>query len=621
MVERYHLGKDTVVRLLFALSTSTLLSLSLLAAEPEVPSSVSYQLSFDNVVHHEAAIQVRFDAVNSTHLVLSMSSASPGRYAPHAFAKNIYDLKAMDSTGKALPLQRISPSQWSVAQHDGTVIVQYRLYGDWGDGTYNQIDRTHAHLNMPATLLFAENYAKHPATLRFKLPDANWKVATQLQLQADGSYIAPDLQYLMDSPVELSAFSQRSWKVADQQSEATIHLVLHHQGTEQQLDSFTEKAKAVVAEQQKIFGEYPKFDYGQYVFIADYLPYVDGDGMEHRNSTILTDERSLKEADYAQIETLSHEFFHAWNVERLRPADLEPFDFQRANMSRNLWFAEGVTNYYGKLTLSRTGHFELQAYLDKVVTALNKVQYSPGRQFFPATGMSELAPFVDAAVSVDPTNYANSFISYYTYGEVIGLALDLTLRTEFEGLSLDLLMRQLWLEFGKTGIPYTEQDLEQALAKLTNNPAFARSFFSRFIQGQELPDFAALFAEMGLQLTQAKPKQAFLTSATLLEQNKQLKVDSNTLIGSPLYQAGVDKGDLLLKLGRTKLKSKKQWDKALAQYKVGDTAELSFSSRGKTYTTQVTFAADPALMLTELKDATQKQLHRRQLWLGSLSNT
>jgi predicted metalloprotease with PDZ domain len=136
-----------------------------------------------------------------------------------------------------------------------------------------------------------------------------------------------------------------------------------------------------------------------------------------------------------------------------------------------------------------------------------------------------------------------------------------------------------------------------------------------------LPDFAALFAEMGLQLTQAKPKQAFLTSATLLEQNKQLKVDSNTLIGSPLYKAGVDKGDLLLKLGRTKLKSKKQWDKALAQYKVGDTAELSFSSRGKTYTTQVTFAADPALMLTELKDATQKQLHRRQLWLGSLSNT
>lgn len=609
------------MRLFFALSSFTLVSFSLLAADNPVQAAVSYQLSFNNAAHHEAAIQARFDGVSSANLLLSMSSASPGRYAPHAFAKNIYDLKATDSTGKSLSMLRISPSQWSVGQHNGTVIVSYRLYGDWGDGTYNQIDRTHAHLNMPATLLFAPDYAQQSASLRFELPDARWKVATQLQLQADGSYIAPDLQYLMDSPVELSAFSQRSWKVADQQSEATIHLVAHHQGTEQQLDILTEKAKAVVAEQQKIFGEYPKFDYGQYVFIADYLPYVDGDGMEHRNSTILTDERSLKEADYAQIETLSHEFFHAWNVERLRPADLEPFDFQRPNMSRNLWFAEGVTNYYGKLTLSRTGHFQLPTYLDKVVTALNKVQYSPGRQFFPATGMSELAPFVDAAVSVDPTNYANSFISYYTYGEVIGLALDLTLRTEFEGLSLDQLMRQLWLEFGKTGIPYTEQDLEQALAKLTNNPAFARSFFSRFIQGQELPDFAALFAEMGLQLTQAKPKQAFLTSATLLEQNKQLKVDSNTLIGSPLYQAGVDKGDLLLKLGRTKLKSKKQWDKALAQYKVGDTAELSFSSRGKTYTTQVTFAADPALMLTELKDATQMQLHRRQLWLGSLSNT
>lgn len=609
------------MRLLFTLSSFTLFSFSLLAAETPVKPTVSYQLSFANAAHHEASIEARFEAVSSAHLLLSMSSASPGRYAPHAFAKNIYDVRATDSTGKVLPLQRIGPSQWSVGQHNGTVIVKYRLYGDWGDGTYNQIDRTHAHLNMPATLMFAQDYALQSASIRFELPDARWKVATQLQLQEDGSYTAPDLQYLMDSPVELSAFSQRSWKVADQQSAATIQLVMHHQGTEQQLDVFTEKAKAVVAEQQKIFGEYPQFDYGRYVFIADYLPQVDGDGMEHRNSTILTDERSLKEANYDQIETLSHEFFHAWNVERLRPADLEPFDFQRANMSRSLWFAEGVTNYYGKLILSRTGHFDLATYLDKTVTALNKVLQSPGRQFSPATGMSELAPFVDAAVSVDPTNYANSYISYYTYGEVLGLALDLTLRTEFEGLSLDLLMRKLWQEFGKTGRPYTEQDLQQALAELTANADFAKNFFSRYIHGQQLPDFEALFAAMGLKLTMAKPTQAFLTAASLLEQDKQLKVDSNTLIGTPLYQSGVDKGDLLLKLGRYKLGSKAQWDKALAHYKVGESAELSFSSRGRAYSTVVTFAHDPMLMLTEHRNATEKQLQRRQLWLGSLSKT
>jgi predicted metalloprotease with PDZ domain len=615
MVLRYSFHKDCIVRLLLALSSSILFSSGLLWAEPAVKPAVSYQLSFTNAAHHEAAIQVRFDKVRTANLLLSMSSASPGRYAPHAFAKNIYDLKATDGAGKALPLLRINPSQWSVGQHDGTVVVQYRLYGDWGDGTYNQIDRTHAHLNMPATLLFAQDYAAQPASLRFDLPDARWKVATQLKPEADGSYTAPDLQYLMDSPVELSAFSQRSWKVTDQHSEASIHLVLHHQGTEQQLDILTEKAKAVVAEQQKIFGEYPKFDFGQYVFIADYLPYMDGDGMEHRNSTILTDERSLKEANYAQIETLSHEFFHAWNVERLRPADLEPFDFQRANMSRHLWFAEGVTNYYGKLVLSRTGHFDLTTYLDKTVAALNKVKLSPGRQFFSATGMSEMAPFVDAAVSVDPTNYANSYISYYTYGEVLGLALDLTLRTEFEGLSLDLLMRKLWQNFGEVGRPYTEQDIQLALAELTSSPDFAKDFFDRYIYGQQLPDFEVLFAAMGLKLTQAKPTQAFLTAATLLEQDKQLKVDSNTLIGTALYQAGVDKGDQLLTLGSYKLSSKAQWEKALSRYKAGDTAELRFISRGKTYTTQVTFTADPSWALVENKDATAEQIARRTLWL------
>ncbi len=603
------------MRLFLALSSSFLLSSGLLWAEPTVKPAVSYQLSFTNAAHHEAAIQVRFDNVRTANLLLSMSSASPGRYAPHAFAKNLYDLKATDGAGKTLPLLRINPSQWSVGQHDGTVVVQYRLYGDWGDGTYNQIDRTHAHLNMPATLLFAQDYAAQPASLRFDLPDARWKVATQLKPEADGSYTAPDLQYLMDSPVELSDFSQRSWKVTDQHSEASIHLVLHHQGTEQQLDILTDKAKAVVAEQQKIFGEYPKFDFGQYVFIADYLPYVDGDGMEHRNSTILTDERSLKEANYAQIETLSHEFFHAWNVERLRPADLEPFDFQRANMSRHLWFAEGVTNYYGKLVLSRTGHFDLTTYLDKTVAALNKVKLSPGRQFFSATGMSEMAPFVDAAVSVDPTNYANSYISYYTYGEVLGLALDLTLRTEFDGLSLDLLMRKLWQNFGKVGRPYTEQDIQLALAELTSSPDFAKDFFNRYIYGQQLPEFEVLFAAMGLKLTQAKPTQAFLTAATLLEQDKQLKVDSNTLIGTPLYQAGVDKGDQLLTLGSYKLSSKAQWEKALSRYKAGDTAELRFISRGKTYTTQVTFSSDPSWALAENKEASAEQIARRTLWL------
>ncbi|RVT41652.1 M61 family peptidase [Rheinheimera sediminis] len=603
------------MRLFFALSCVFLCSFSLLAAETSVKPTVSYHLSFANAAHHEAVIQARFDDVRSANLLLNMSSASPGRYALHAFAKNIYDLKATDSAGNVLPLRRVSPSQWSVGQHDGTVIVTYRLYGDRADGTYNQIDRSHAHLNMPATLLFAHDYEFLPSSLRFDLPDPHWKIATQLQLQSDGSYIAPDLQYLMDSPVELSAFSSRSWKVSDHQSEATIHLVMHHEGTEQQLDVFTEKAKAVVAEQQKIFGEYPKFDYGQYVFIADYLPYVSGDGMEHRNSTILTDERSLSEANYEQIETLSHEFFHAWNVERLRPADLVPFDFKRANMSRNLWFAEGVTNYYGKLILSRTGHFDLATYLEKTVAALNRVQLSPGRLFFAATGMSEQAPFVDAAVSVDPTNYANSYISYYTYGEVLGLALDLTLRTEFAGLSLDLLMRKLWQDFGKTGRFYTEQDLQQALAVLTANPEFAKNFFSRYVDGQQLPDFNTLFAAMGLKLAPAQPKQAFLTAVSLFEQDKQLKVGSNTLLGTPLYQAGVDKGDLLLKLGRYKLSSKAQWDKAMSYYKVGDTAELSFSSRGKNYRTQVTFTADPSWALTENEDATTEQLAKRALWL------
>ena len=226
-----------------------------------------------------------------------------------------------------------------------------------------------------------------------------------------------------------------------------------------------------------------------------------------------------------------------------------------------------------------------------------------------------MAPFVDAAVSVDPTNYANSYISYYTYGEVLGLALDLSLRTEFEGLNLDMLMRKLWQDFGKVGRPYTEQDLEQALASLTGNAGFAKNFFSRYVYGQQMPDFQSLFAAMGLSLSPAHPDKAFLTAVTMSEKDKKLTVDSNTLIGTPLYQAGVGKGDVLLKLGRSKLSSKAQWDKAVARYKVGEKAQLSFSSRGKSYTTEVIFVADPGWALTENKAASTEQLAKRALWL------
>jgi len=467
-------------------------------------SPVEYEVSFNNAVHHEARISVTWRDIGNAPLQMRMSRSSPGRYAIHEFAKNVYQVSVVDGRGSPLTVTRPSPYQWDVAGHDGAVTVTYTLYADRAGGTYSGIDLTHAHLNMPATFMWARGFDDRPVVVTFRPEDESWKVATQLAPTDDAFvFSAPNLQYFMDSPTELSNFSERSWTIESNGKTHMIRLVVHHDGTEEDVDTFLEKSKKVVDALIDVFGELPDFDYGTYTFIADYLPHVSGDGMEHRNSTILASTRSLNEADFSQLGTVSHEFVHAWNAERIRPHRLEPFDFEQANMSLNLWFMEGFTSYYGPLAIRRAGDSTIKEYAQSISSPINTVSFAPGRSFASSQGMSIQAPFVDAATSIDPTNYSNTFISYYTYGAAIGLALDLTLRERFDGVTLDTLMQRVWQVHGKTEVPYTTDDLSNALAQVTNDERFASEFFSSYITGQELPDYASLLASAGMLLRKA----------------------------------------------------------------------------------------------------------------------
>src|SRR5690606_24228781 len=218
----------------------------------------------------------------------------------------------------------------------------------------------------------------------------------------------------------------------------------------------------VVLQQKAVFGELPTYDYGEYTFLACYMPNANGDGMEHRNSTYVVSTRSLANGGIDQnIGTVAHEFFHCWNVERIRPKALEPFNFADANMSGELWFAEGGTSYDTNFVLWRAGIIAPEVYIKDLTGTFNYVGDCAARRFFNPIDMSYQAPFVDAATSVDPVNRENTFISYYSYGSVLGLALDLSLRKN--GLNLDGYMKLVWQTYGKKEVPYTLQDLRQTL--------------------------------------------------------------------------------------------------------------------------------------------------------------
>lgn len=571
-----------------------------------------YEISFYNAAHHEADVRIIFPNLSDKVLEVRMSRTSPGRYALHEFAKNVYNVKATDSDGNELDITRANPHQWNVSGHNGTVIFQYTLYANRGDGTYSGIDETHAHLNIPATFAWARNYEHRPVEVTFnKRDDLNWKIATQLLHLDRNTYFAPDLQYFLDSPTEIADFHLREQELDDQ----NIRMALHSPASDKEVDEYFEKVMAIVKAQKAVFGELPNFDFGEYTFLNCYMPNASGDGMEHRNSTFVTSSKPLsRPLGETGMGTVSHEFFHAWNVERIRPRSLEPFDFEEANMSGELWFAEGFTSYYTGLILARAGISAPKSYVEGLDGGLNYVVNSPGRKYFNPIEMSYQAPFVDAARSVDPTNRSNTFVSYYTYGSVLGLALDISLRSEGKGLNLDDYMKLVWMKFGKTEIPYTVRDLQAVLAEYAGED-FGNNFFKYYIFDSNLPDYEALLAKVGVKLELAEPSKASL-GENIRKTDNTWRIASNATVGSPLYQVGIESEDVIVSIAGIQLESVKSVDEILDNHKPGDMVEVIIERWGETKTHQVKLEASKRLVTTLDDKAAKSTIEKRKAWLG-----
>lgn len=570
--------------------------------------SSRYAISFENAVHHEAFVEATFSNLKADAIEFRMSRTSPGRYALHEFMKNIYAVKVTDSKGNELAVTRPNPYSWRVKEHDGTINVSYILFANRGDGTYSQIDETHAHLNIPATFIYVPSLEKDAIEVTFNIrEDLNWKVATQLKPLNGTTYYALNHQYFMDSPTEISNFSKRSFDVDGQE----VSFVLHHNGTEEALDTYFDNVKKIVLQEKAVFGALPKFDYGNYTFLACYIPNASGDGMEHRNSTILTRTRSLSEGGMrGNIGTVAHEFFHSWNVERIRPDALEPFSFDEANMTGALWFAEGFTSYYTSLILCRSGLINREEYIDGLTRSFNYVWNSPGRQFFNPIEMSYQAPFVDAARSVDPVNRSNTFISYYSYGSMLGLALDLSLREK--GLHLDDYMKQVWVTYGEQETPYTVEDLHNTL----NNYAgvdFGNYFFNSYIYKSGMPEMKRLFNNFGVLLSQNRNKIDFGASV------KKGVITTNTTMGLSAYNAGLDSGDKILKLNTVLVDEFTDFDALINALKPNDIVNIVYERYGETKETKVTLQASNSYTLSLFESNNlkleEKEKALREAWL------
>jgi predicted metalloprotease with PDZ domain len=601
---------------------------------------IRYRVTIPEPEHHWLQVEVTFPALGEPPLRARMSRSSPGRYAVHEFAKNVFRVDAFDAAGRPLPITRPDVDEWRVANHGGSVRLVYRIFGDRADGTYLAIDPTHAHLNMPATFMWGVGLEDRPIEIAFvPPPDSGWSVGTQLYPAADPfTFTAPNLQYFMDSPTELARLTTSTFTVPDGPRTARFRVMVHAEAAQADVDALSGLVERLVREQRAVFGAFPVFEPGSYTFLLDYSSWVDGDAMEHRNSTFITDPSvSLRTpaGRESAIDTISHEFFHVWNVERIRPAGLEPFDFTRSNITCCLWLAEGFTQYYGPLLARRAGQARTIPF-GPVTAALTL----PGRLVRSPVEMSEHGPFADAAVAIDTDDRDRTFISYYISGAAVAMGLDLELRGRTNGrVSLDDFMRRLFERFGEpagalrpgyVARPYTLADLRRELGELTGDAAFAAAFFDRHIEGREPIDFARLLARAGYILGPAAPSRGWIGDVAVLERPGGLLVGGDGSLGgpnlvpfgSPLAAAGIDRGDTIVAID-DRPASTATW-RAITTRTPGTTVRLTFERRdGGRRTVSVTVAADPALQIVPAESRGElgaAERAFREHWFASRAN-
>jgi predicted metalloprotease with PDZ domain len=327
---------------------------------------------------------------------------------------------------------------------------------------------------------------------------------------------------------------------------------------------------------------------------------------------------------------VAHEFFHSWNVERIRPRDIEPFDLDRANMSSDLWLAEGFTEYYGPLALHRAGLTTLADTAHTFGDLVDIVSNAPGRSLRSAEDMSRMAPFVDGGRAIDRTNWTNTVISYYSYGGAIALALDLTLRDRSDGrTTLDHFMRAMWRVHGKPGgsregyvdRPYTTDDAEARLAEVSGDAAFARDFFERYVRGKEVADYARLLQRAGF-VVRKREGRAWWGDVRLEQRGDAVRIGAVVPPNSPAYATGIDQDDTLTQIAGERVASPDAVNAVLGRHRPGERVAVAYVDRtGATKNASVVLAQDPHVDVAAVESVggslTPAQKAFRDRWLKS----
>jgi len=607
-----------------ALVLTLVFSTALALENPSPPQlELQYHLRLLRPTTHLVEVEIAAAQVAAPALNFVLPAWAPGRYAIYDFAKNVQEFEAAGAQGQPLGWTKLDKQTWRVETTDagGEVRVRYRVFANDLTGSFSQFDSSHACLTGPSLFMYVADHKPDPLTLTVEAPP-NWKLVSGFSESTEQrTFQVPNYDLLIDTPLEISAecslqqFSERG---------KTIRVAVHsYADQDNDLSRLVDGLKKIVRSEMAMM---PELDLRDYTFIFHFAPGIpQGDGMEHLNSSQIIVQGELSGTGLAEaLETAAHEFFHLWNVKRLRPAGLGPFDYTREQYTRSLWFTEGVTAYYAYLHLLRSGVWSRQQFLAHLAEEIRGLELEPGRLLMSAESSSFHAWFYDRSPQMQETNFANTTISYYNKGAVLGMLLDLEIRARTGGQkSLDDVLLAMYRKFYAPpaadyygpGQGYKSEDILQAVNAVAGSDF--TTFFERYVRGTEPLPHAPTLAAAGLQLRVSTSADSAPSLGVLTQRlDRGLQIVA-VWPGRAADRGGLSRDDILLAVDELSLATAELKDR-LKIYPPG--AEVPFSVERHGRQERIPVILDPPIpyqySIEALPAATAQQLNIRNGWLG-----
>jgi len=586
--------------------------------------SLRYELRFEKPNTHLMDVTIHASDLKGASVEFAMPDWAPGSYNIENYAANVQRFRASGPGDKALAWRKTDSQTWRIELAGTTsVTVEYQIFGNTLANNQAQYNERHVFIGGPAVWMYLVGGKERPVDLSIAVP-SGWKVATGMQHTSDHTFHSADYNWFADAPLEISDFAEKDFEVLG----STYHVIVHDVEGRKDFSKFLADTQKTVEAIVPIFGSVAG-DHGQaapfkeYWFMFHIWPRTGG-GLEHLNSTQINFRSDWDDVSPAgdfgtqymlKMFVTSHEFFHAWNVKRLRPRPLGPFDYTQMVHTPSLWISEGLTSYYGSLALARAGVVTPQQYLDGIGKLITKFEAEPGRaeRSIEDTSWDTWFP---RAFNQRENNLGNTNYSYYDGGQVMGHILDFTIREDTKNQkSLDDWMRLLYSRYALPKPGFEPGDAVHAASEVAG--ADVSDIFSRFISGKEAIPYEKYFAYAGIAVEKKlDANKAWIGVSTDKGDDGHATI-KNVIPGGPAEAAGLDRNDVVIAVDGRGVDND-GYDRVVAEHKPQDTIHITVLRLGELKEIAVTIRSNPhpAYTLKPVDNPTELQKAIYSSWLG-----